>query len=103
MAQILKRLPEVKVAKVDCTVENRLCQEQAVRTYPSIRMYPLGSPGISKYFVYTRFHRDAHSLKEWVIESMPAFVEYLNPSSFRRKVFDADSPSLVYFYLPCEH
>ena len=57
LAQLMKKIPEVKVAKVDCTQEQNLCTRQAVRSYPSIRMYPYGSRGDRKYFVYTNFHR----------------------------------------------
>jgi len=103
LAQLLKKIPEVKVAKVDCVAEEELCQSQVVRSYPSLRMYPLGSRGISKYFVYTGFHRDAHSLRDWVFQSLPSFVENLTPFSFQQRVAAEDSkPALVYFYTPCE-
>lgn len=102
LAQLVKKIPEVKVAKVDCTVETDLCHKQAVKSYPSIRMYPIGSRGISKYFVYTGFQRDAHSLKEWVFEGLPSFVENLTPYTFQQKVADSASPAIIYFYTPCK-
>lgn len=34
-----------------------------MRSYPSLRMYPLGTRGNGKYIMYTGFHRDAYSLR----------------------------------------
>ena len=103
LAQLLKKVPEVKVAKVDCVQEDALCQQQAVRSYPSIRMYPLGSKGVSKYFVYTGFHRDSQSLRDWAYQSLPSFVENLTPHTFQQRVAgESGKPAVVYFYTPCE-
>ncbi len=104
LAQLVKKIPEVKIAKVDCTQDERLCTQQAVRSYPTIRMYPLGSRGLSKYFVYTGFHRDAYSLRDWVYESLPSFVENLTPYTFQQKVTGSSGrPALVYYYTPCTY
>ena len=37
----------VKIASVDCEAEKSICQAQNVRSYPTIRLYPLGSDGLN--------------------------------------------------------
>lgn len=41
------RFPEVKVAEVDCVANTELCNAQNIRSYPTIRLYPLDSRGLS--------------------------------------------------------
>ena len=77
LAQLMKKIPEVKVAKVDCTQEQNLCTRQAVRSYPSIRMYPYGSKGDRKYFVYTNFH--------WK-KCTDTFLEGVSPTAHDRSI-----------------
>lgn len=47
VAKALKLLPFVKVASLDCEAEGDLCRSQAVRSYPTIRLYPIGSEGLN--------------------------------------------------------
>jgi DnaJ family protein C protein 10 len=47
VAKTLNSLSFVNVANVDCEAEASLCASQGVRSYPNIRMYPLGSEGLS--------------------------------------------------------
>eukprot|EP00095_Tigriopus_kingsejongensis_P011857 maker-scaffold180_size281610-snap-gene-0.26 protein:Tk11857 transcript:maker-scaffold180_size281610-snap-gene-0.26-mRNA-1 annotation:"-like protein subfamily c member 10" len=107
MAKLLKKIPEVKVGKVDCTAEPLLCQENFIRSYPTLRMFPLGSTGTERYLVYTAFNRDAHSLRTWAMEHLPEFVENFTPFLFKQEVVNADKPTLIEFYTPwcghCQH
>lgn len=47
VAKSLSSLPFVNVASVDCEAEASLCASQGIRSYPTIRMYPLGSEGLN--------------------------------------------------------
>jgi DnaJ family protein C protein 10 len=47
VAKTLKVLPSVKVASVDCEAEKSICSAQNVRSYPTIRLYPIGSEGLN--------------------------------------------------------
>jgi len=47
VAKTLNNLSFVNVANIDCKAESSLCASQDVRSYPNIRMYPLGSEGLS--------------------------------------------------------
>lgn len=40
-------IPNVYIAQVDCTVERALCANQGIRSYPTIRLYPMGSHGLN--------------------------------------------------------
>ena len=102
LAKMLDKIPEVKVAKVDCVDEPELCQREFVRSYPSIRMYPLGEEGARSYIAYTGFHRDAGSLRSWVFDRLPSVVENFTPFSFEHNVLQGSKPALVDFYAPCK-
>lgn len=47
VAKALSSLSFVSVANVNCEDEASLCASQGVRSYPNIRLYPLGSDGLS--------------------------------------------------------
>jgi len=40
-------MSNIHVGAVDCEVEISLCRQQGVRSYPTIRLYPLGGQGLS--------------------------------------------------------
>ena len=45
LAKLLSKAQEVKVAKVDCDRERDLCRHHVIRSYPTMRLYPLQSRG----------------------------------------------------------
>ena len=45
LAKLLSKAREVKVAKVDCDRERDLCRHHVIRSYPTMRLYPLQSRG----------------------------------------------------------
>ena len=102
LAKLLKKLPEVKIAKVDCTVEAQLCNEQFVRSYPTIRLYPSDSYGTNKYMVFTGYNRDAYSLRSWLIQHLPEMVENFTPYLFQQEITHGATPFIVDFYTPCK-
>jgi hypothetical protein len=79
-------MTHIKLGKVNCDTEADLCRRQAVRGYPAIRLYPLGSRGSSRYTVYNQYHRDAQSLQQWVHANLPSMVETLTPHTFQHQV-----------------
>jgi len=104
LAKLVVKYPHVHVAKVDCIEEKDLCFKLGVTSYPTIRMYPLGSVGHTRYQPYSQYHRDTRSLHQWVQSSLPSNVENLTPYSFQHNVLSSSKPWLVEFYAPwCGH
>jgi len=104
LAKQVEKYPHVHVGKVDCVEEDDLCFKLGVQSYPSIRMYPLGSVGHTRYQPYSQYHRDTRSLHQWVQSNLPSNVENITPYSFQHKVLGTSKPWLVKFYAPwCGH
>jgi len=98
------KLSNVKIGKVDCQAESDLCDRQAVTSFPTIRMYPLGSVGVARFSPYQQYHRDVDSLYEWLQASIPSYVINLTPHTFNHQVIKSSSAWLVEFYAPwCGH
>jgi len=104
LAKDTRAMPMVRVAKVDCTVEQNLCYQMGINGYPTIRMYPLGSKGSSRYQPYPNRDRGAESLLRWVQEQIPSTVENLTPFSIKHSMLGSPSLWLVDFFTPwCGH
>lgn len=104
LAKLVDKYPHVHVGKVDCTEEEDLCFKVGIQNYPTIRMYPLGSVGHTRYQPYSQYHRDTSSLHQWVQSNLPSNVENLTPYSFQHNVLSSSKPWLVEFYAPwCGH
>ncbi|KMR04889.1 hypothetical protein RF55_388 [Lasius niger] len=83
VAKSLSSLSFVNVASVDCEAEASLCASQGIRSYPNIRMYPLGSEGLSKIALYNG-QRDSLSILTWITKFFPKKVHDLNPTDYQR-------------------
>lgn len=104
LAKMMKGASMVHVAQVDCTTQQGLCNQENVHSYPTIRLYPVGSQGSSRYHKYDGWHRDAGSLQAWVYDYMPSKVETLTSNFFGSTVLSSQEPWLVDFYAPwCGH
>ena len=102
----------ISVGQVDCVVEQRLCAEQAVQSYPNIRIYPSSSFGVTRFEMYQGWMRDANSLLQWAMNYMPSASYLLDASNFEKLVLrnfnidgeSSDIPWLIDFYAPwCGH
>jgi DnaJ family protein C protein 10 len=108
----LKRLDSgmFSVGQVDCVVEQRLCAEQGITSYPNIRIYPSNSFGYSTFDQFQGWMRDANSLTQWATNYMPSVTLVLDVNSFENLVLknfkqnDEQKPWIIDFYAPwCGH
>ena len=42
LAKMLKSMDNIRIGQVDCDSNRALCQEQGIRSYPAVRLYPSG-------------------------------------------------------------
>ncbi|XP_059482884.1 dnaJ homolog subfamily C member 10-like [Neocloeon triangulifer] len=104
LAKMLSDLTMIKIASVNCEKHSDLCSQHGIRSYPSIRLYPLGSRGLSQVALYSGYHRDAHTLRQWVMDFVPSIVEDLDERSFNKIVRGSSKPWVIDFYAPwCGH
>ncbi|XP_011169355.1 dnaJ homolog subfamily C member 10 [Solenopsis invicta] len=102
VAKSLNNLSFINVASVDCETEASLCASQGVRSYPNIRMYPLGSEGLNTVGLYNG-QRNSLSILTWVTSFFPKKIRDLNSSEYQ-KLLDSKHIWIVDFYLPqCWH
>lgn len=101
LAKQMVQFEQVKIAHVDCEENSDLCTAQNVHSYPTIRMYPLGSKGLNTVAMYNG-HRDAVSLKRWIISFLPSPVEAFTDDELRKQVLTTKYylPWLIDFYAP---
>ncbi|XP_058802167.1 dnaJ homolog subfamily C member 10-like [Phymastichus coffea] len=104
VAKALKPLSSfVTIASVDCQAEQSICQSQAVRSYPTIRLFPIGSEGFNSVAMYNG-QRDANSLLRWIVQFLPVQVEELNDKNLEKEVLKTDDVVLVDYFAPwCGH
>ncbi|XP_011498775.1 PREDICTED: dnaJ homolog subfamily C member 10-like [Ceratosolen solmsi marchali] len=103
VAKALKLLSFVKVASVDCEAEKSICSGQNVRSYPTIRLYPIGSEGLNSVVLYSG-QRDTSSLLKFVTQFLPVKVQELNEANLEKAVLKTDDVVLVDYFAPwCSH
>lgn len=62
----------IKIAKVDCTVDNEVCNEQDVTGYPTLKFYKLGDTQGVKF----RGTRDLPSLTTFINEQLREVIHF---------------------------
>ncbi|XP_043277162.1 dnaJ homolog subfamily C member 10-like [Venturia canescens] len=103
VAKLFKLLPNVKIASVDCEAQSSLCSSQGIRSYPTIRLYPFGSEGLSQVAMYNG-PRDHISLSKWIAQFLPVGVRDFDQYSLKRDVLESNDIWLVDYYAPwCGH
>ncbi|EGI66873.1 DnaJ-like protein subfamily C member 10 [Acromyrmex echinatior] len=102
VARSLSALSFVNVASVNCETEASLCTSQGVRSYPDIRIYPLGSEGLNTVALYNG-QRDSLSMLTWITTFFPKKIPDLNFSDLQ-KLLNSKHNLIIYFSLPnCHH
>uniref|UniRef100_T1IPH3 DnaJ homolog subfamily C member 10 n=1 Tax=Strigamia maritima TaxID=126957 RepID=T1IPH3_STRMM len=103
LAKMVFKMENIHIGQVDCTTESMLCQQQNVRAYPTIRLYPIDEAGSSHFHLYNGWGRDAHSIRAWALHFLPSNVDELNFETFSR-VLIGEKPVAIDFYAPwCGH
>ncbi|KAG8274068.1 DnaJ sub C member 10 [Homalodisca vitripennis] len=103
LAKMVSDLPKVFVGEVNCQEELELCRQQGVRSYPTIRLYPFQSTGLSTVAMYSGYQRDAKSIRMWLYNFLPSLVEELTAEKFDQVIKGPDA-WLIDFYAPwCGH
>ncbi|XP_054287218.1 dnaJ homolog subfamily C member 10-like [Macrosteles quadrilineatus] len=103
LAKMVSDMANVFVGEVNCEEETDLCRQQGVHSYPTIRLYPTGSTGFNTVAMYSGYHRDAKSIRQWLFNFLPSAVVELTSESFQ-EVVEGSDPWLVDFYAPwCGH
>nr|CAD7394800.1 unnamed protein product [Timema cristinae] len=104
LAKMARDLPNVYIGEVNCEKESIVCMGQGIRAYPSIRLYPFDSKGVSTFAIYSGYTKTARSLFHWLFNFLPSPVLELNPSTFNDHVMMDKDVWLVDFYAPwCGH
>lgn len=99
-AKSVTEFKEIIVAKVNCETYWEICNNQHITGYPTVRLYPMGSKGLSSVAIYNG-ERKAPAFKQWALSFIPSKVETLDEHKFIRAVIDETNlPLLVDFYAP---
>ncbi|XP_040574574.1 dnaJ homolog subfamily C member 10 [Lepeophtheirus salmonis] len=97
LGRLFSENPTVMIAKVDCEEHRDFCDRQAVRSYPSMRIYT--DP--NKYFIFTGLHREAFAFRDWVYKHMITVAKELDDSSLQNLINKSyKQPVVVDFYAP---
>ncbi|GFX08214.1 dnaJ homolog subfamily C member 10 [Trichonephila clavipes] len=100
---MLTHVPSVRIGQVDCQAYSGLCHDLGIDGYPTIRLYPRGVTGISRFSSYNDWNRDAPSIQAWIYNFLPSKVHSLNISTYR-EVLNDENPWLIDYYVPwCSH
>ncbi|XP_039285633.1 dnaJ homolog subfamily C member 10 [Nilaparvata lugens] len=105
LAQLVSDFTFLSIGEVNCDTEVSVCNDNNIKFFPTLRLYPSGSKGIDGLVEYNGgYRRDHASLRRWLFHFLPDYVEELNPEQFDDNVMRKDDFWLVDFYSPsCGH
>ncbi|KAL6056824.1 protein disulfide-isomerase precursor [Balamuthia mandrillaris] len=94
-AQLLKDTPNVKLAKVDCTVEEDLAREHAIQGFPTVRLYRRGSTADP---IEYNAAREANAIVAWLNKKAgPAATSLANEEEAQNFVTEKKTCVVGYF------
>ncbi|GAB6029749.1 hypothetical protein CHUAL_005464 [Chamberlinius hualienensis] len=101
LSKMLSSLQNLHIAQVDCTSQIDLCDSQTIRSYPTIRLYPVHrQPFVS----FDSYNRDLFSLRAWIFKFLATAVIELDNNDFYNKVIYNSDKWIIDFYAPwCSH
>ncbi|XP_077298577.1 dnaJ homolog subfamily C member 10-like [Arctopsyche grandis] len=102
VAQKLSVLKKIKLGSVNCDLQRELCTNEGIRSYPTIRLYPMGSKGKNTMAIYSNPNRDYASLRTWVIGFMHTPMVNLDGTNFRHNLLSQreDRTWVIMFFAP---
>lgn len=104
MAKAVLKESNIKVGQIDCQAHQSLCRKNGVSSYPTLRVYPLGSINSEEFQTFNGWSRDSESLKAWVKSFLPTVAKSLSSNEFTNEVIKSSDSWLVDFYAPwCGH
>uniref|UniRef100_A0A1I7ZTY7 DnaJ homolog subfamily C member 10 n=1 Tax=Steinernema glaseri TaxID=37863 RepID=A0A1I7ZTY7_9BILA len=97
-----KQNVKVSFGSVDCDANRAFCNQQGIRAYPLVRLYP-ADPNHRTVDYPNNWWRDAPSMQRWLTEFLPSLVVRMG-SEFYQDVLASTDVWLVDFYAPwCGH
>ncbi|KAK0422224.1 hypothetical protein QR680_007443 [Steinernema hermaphroditum] len=97
-----KQNAKVSFGSVDCDANRAFCQQQGIRAYPLVRLYP-ADPNHRTVDYPNNWWRDAPSMQRWISEFLPSLVARMG-NEFYQEVLGSTDVWLVDFYAPwCGH
>ncbi|XP_028393271.1 dnaJ homolog subfamily C member 10-like [Dendronephthya gigantea] len=94
---------EASVGTIDCQEFNSFCTRHGIQSFPTIRLYPHSSAGITRSVHYQGWH-DLSSLHSWAFRYLPSIVTELDSNDFDEIMLVSESPWIVDFFAPwCGH
>ncbi|XP_048776636.2 dnaJ homolog subfamily C member 10-like [Ostrea edulis] len=106
LAKMLKDFEGVKIGQVDCQAQGDVCSSENIQSYPSIRLYSKNTEGLTQFYQYNSWSRNAVNIMSWMFESnlVPSYLETVNQNTFYWTVLRSSTPWLIDFYAPwCNH
>ncbi|PAA74756.1 hypothetical protein BOX15_Mlig005909g3 [Macrostomum lignano] len=96
----------IRIGAVDCVTHPNLCSRNGIRSYPTIRAYPVDKTGPDDYFDYNSPFRNSDSIASWLETFSPQSILMFNSRSLFQSELASDEPWVVYFYAdwcgPCQ-
>uniref|UniRef100_A0A5S6QFC8 DnaJ homolog subfamily C member 16 n=1 Tax=Trichuris muris TaxID=70415 RepID=A0A5S6QFC8_TRIMR len=96
LARLVKSLPHVKIATVNCAEYKEFCDKRNIRTYPTVHLHqPANRP---EYHIFLNAHADSQTMFAWLnVATLPDVSQLLTETTFKRTITNGQT-WLIYFY-----